>query len=418
MKTALSSLLDMFTLPLEAKIPFREAEICYRAGAYRAALLFSYVGWGMTLRSRLLHAACPPGIQPGQWQTYLTALNAEDRWDAQVFDLTQMNADVFKIPVHLRQQVHYWKDRRNDCAHFKDNQIDHPHVEAFWQFLLSNLGKFVPNGGEDAMVNEIQVLFDPNLTQPNTPADAVAAKIPHSVERPALRQFFQRVVTSLTARAGNVVYRRLREIGLLFDAVIRVGHGPTVEELRLFLIANQDCLLEFIRQFPQHVTILHDDAPVVRQLWHQHLFTTPNQDLPLFAALLRNNLIPEAEKDEAFAHIIPKLDGSIPSPVDDVVLRDQGFFQVFEQRAFEAGLLNDFGWANRNDRFIAWYIDSHPISLLAARAICQEFAGGFYPFDVRATLSQLFLGNQPKRDEFAAMAQQQQLQVPASLLQP
>lgn len=335
MKTLLTRIQDTFPLPEETVVPFREAEICYRAGAYRAALLFSYIGWGLTLRSRLLRAACPAGLPLNKWEKDLAGLRCEDEWDKKVFDLTQQKspAPVFLVSEDLRHQVRYWKDRRNDCAHFKTNEIDHSHVESFWNFIFSNIGKFVPNGSAAALLNEIILYFDRNVTPPNMPLDPIIERIPHCVERDKLTQFFEDLAEKLSSSSDTAH---------VFDAVIRVTNDSTVKVLRDFLI-NHKKLLSLFRKFPQHVILLEQNPESVRSLWRKHLFSSYQEDINVFAALLRANMIPQEEIAEANAEAVTKIQGNIPSPIDKQILDQYGFFAVFSERAFTDGLLDDFG---------------------------------------------------------------------------
>jgi hypothetical protein len=65
--------------------------------------------------------------------------------DAATFDATQHKnpAPIFAIDQELRDQVKFWKDRRNDCAHSKQNQIIAAHCEAFYAFVRSTLNRFI-----------------------------------------------------------------------------------------------------------------------------------------------------------------------------------------------------------------------------------------------------------------------------------
>ena len=66
-------------------------------------------------------------------------------WDSSAFDATQQQkpAPIFVVPDDLRRQVEFWKDRRNDCAHSKDNKITPAYVEALHAFIESNLNNIV-----------------------------------------------------------------------------------------------------------------------------------------------------------------------------------------------------------------------------------------------------------------------------------
>ncbi len=407
MKTLLTKIQDTFPLPEETVVPFREAEICYRAGAYRAALLFSYIGWGLALRSRLLRAACPAGIQPEQWQKHLANLRRDEQWDHEVFDLTQRQkpAPVFLVSEDLRHQVRYWKDRRNDCAHFKANEIDHSHVESFWNFIFSNIGKFVPNGSAAALLNEIVLYFDRNFTPPNAPLDPIIERIPYCVERDELIQFFEDLVGKLSSNSDTAH---------VFDAVIRVTNDSTVKVLRNFLI-NHKKFLNLLRKFPQNVILLEQNPELVRSLWREHLFSSYQEDINVFAALLRANMIPQEEIAEANAKTVTKINGDIPSPTDKQILDQYDFFAIFSERVFTGGLLDDFKWGKRNAKLVCWYLESYPIPAEAVRAICSIFTQSTYPWTARDRLTELFKDNPTKRHEFEKIAQQEQLTLPKAI---
>ncbi|MGX9728724.1 MAG: hypothetical protein ACTFAK_15865 [Candidatus Electronema sp. VV] len=417
MKTLLTKIQDTFPLPEETVIPFREAEICYRAGAYRAALLFSYIGWGLTLRSRLLRAACPAGIPLEKWEKDIANLRREDEWDKKVFDLTQQKAPapVFLVSEDLRHQVRYWKDRRNDCAHFKTNEIDHSHVESFWHFIFSNLGKFVPNGSAAALLNEIVLYFDPNFTPPNAPLDPLIERIPHCVEREELSKFFNDMAAALPLSIFDQVHG-INRVNRVFDAVIRITDNNTVNALRDFLVNNEDYLVNLLRNFPQHVILLDQNPELVRCLWRKHLFSSYHDDIDVFAALLRADLIPQGEIDEANTRVFPRLAvGGIPSPAVQQILDQKGFFAAFVKEAFMDYFIEDFSWWNKHAKSISWYIESYRIPVEAVRAICSIFAKPSNPSGARNRLIELFRDNPAKRQEFEKIAQQEQLTLPEAI---
>lgn len=418
MKTTLTDLLDAFAFPQEAEVAFKEALVCYRASAYRAALLFSYLGWGLVLRSRLLQASCPNGMQPGQWNQYQNELRNEDKWDARVFELTQMQnpAPAFVVAEDLRLQAKYWKDRRNDCAHFKKNDIGYAHVEAFWQFLKSSLGKFVPNGSRESLKNEICAHFDPNVTPPGLPVDSLVERIPLCVEHAELAAFFQDLEAVLAgASCGSLAFGS-DNASVLFDAVFRNGDQSMVVALSAYLVGNLEVLLRFVRAYPQHVWVLNDKPDVVRQVWRQHLFASHQQDLPVYASMVRHDLIPAPELDEANAHVATKLQGAPLNAIDAGTLTQCGFFGALEREAFDVPRgIDQFGWGNRNAAFVAWYLATSPISEAAVRAICEVFATSPFPFTARDRLRDLFTQDAAKRQELENLAQQYGLTLPAEI---
>ncbi|MGI4821966.1 MAG: hypothetical protein ACRYFV_12220 [Janthinobacterium lividum] len=142
-KLSLEKWLDRQQLSRNANLLFSDAIKCYKAEAYRASLLFSYLAFITVLKERLLGATEPGLLPAGHWQRLLDKLQDEDRWEGATFDATQEKEvigagkvktkdAIFSINDNLGTQIKYWKDRRNDCAHFKDNEITTYHVASFW----------------------------------------------------------------------------------------------------------------------------------------------------------------------------------------------------------------------------------------------------------------------------------------------
>jgi hypothetical protein len=111
---------------------FDESIVCYKHGAYRASLMFSYLAFLTFLKETIIKSNKPASINQSRWDSILNDLQNDDKWEKRVFEeLTNSSTPIFNIKEDIRQQIKYWKDRRNDCAHFKDNEIDAHHVESF-----------------------------------------------------------------------------------------------------------------------------------------------------------------------------------------------------------------------------------------------------------------------------------------------
>jgi len=70
------------TLPTPAKELFSEAIICYKASAYRAALLLSYLGFQTTVRDRVLRGRQPSNLSDTQWNKIQSDVRNDDTWDS------------------------------------------------------------------------------------------------------------------------------------------------------------------------------------------------------------------------------------------------------------------------------------------------------------------------------------------------
>lgn len=407
-------------LPAEALDALRESAVCFRAGAYRAALLLSYVSWGLVLRSRLLAAKCPAGFPPARWTSIRAAMANDDKWDAEVFDATQVQnpASIFGVSDDLRIQVRYWKDRRNDCAHSKRNAITAAHVEALWEFLRSNLDKFQVGGSTEDLIERIRIHFDPNVTSPSAPVDDLARAIDATVPL-ARRAEFLELIGGLFKRTMGKTQFWTPEAPRFFEAVLRVGSAQVVIDTTHFLHANEDALFSLLLAFPEHTPILASAPDITRKLWRTGMSKNTTGSLSLYTSLLRNGLIPAAELTEANTHVIDN--ALLPPPqnqVDFDTLKKAGFFSVFRQRAFIDLKIDKFDWGNRNATLAAYYVATFAIDDDMVRGLVSVFQSPPYPNAARSELLALFSHTPAKHAELAAAVRRLGVAWPQPLLGP
>jgi hypothetical protein len=389
----------------EALECFEESFLCYRVGAYRAALLFSYVGFQTFLRERIIAAPAPAGITAARWNGIQGRVQNDDTWDQAVFDTTQQRAPapIFLVTEDVRHQMMYWKNRRNDCAHSKDNIIEPAHVEGIWAFIRSNLQRFVVNGSRAVMLTRIADHFNPALTPPGLPPNDLVAAIPHSIAHAELPAFFGDLSVAFdAARTPAEVAANQENPNKLsfFDCCLRLG-DPNVRGVgRSQIVAERRTLLPFLRAYPAHVPILEGNPPQVRRLWNEDIFTTGANDLPVLTSCLRNNLIPEGEVHECLSTLIRRGIPSAPNEVDDVTLDQRGFYQLLQQIAADEGLMDRFVWGNLSSNIIVHYLTRSPITVDMARAIYHTFDAPYNPRQLRERLNNLFATNAAKRDEY------------------
>lgn len=418
MRLPIETWMTATALPQEARVAFEESVRCFKMSAYRAALLFSYLGMSLCLRIRILGATCPAGFPPGQWTQLLVDLKNEDRWDAQVFTCTQMKAPkaVFDIADDIRLQIQFWKDRRNDCAHFKNNEISSAHVEALWFFIQSNLGKFVPNGSIADLLDRIQRHFDPNITPPNAPIDPIVELIPSAVPVAELPSFMSQVVTRLTGTMGSLQFLQYPLIAIIHEAMFKLNSNHVSTALSSFLESNPTLLLNVIRRNPSLLLHWASNPSLIRKFWRSELFQHGAQDLTIYAALLRNGVIPQTELAEANRWIVLHVNNDLPTENDVSVLEKSGFIATLMDWAFGAVCkVNEFTWGNRNPNLIAWLIQRYPITDDTAKVLCSVFSYPPFPFEPQKSLQALFTTDSSKAAELTATAARLGLTVPSSL---
>ena len=403
--------------PAESVVAFRESIASYKTGAYRAGLLFGYVGLGLWLRSRLIAASCPTGVPAGQWRTLQQDLRDENKWDAMVFDCTQMRApkDVFAVDEQLRDEIKYWKNRRNDCAHFKNNEIAASHVESFWLFLRSSIGRWVPNGSAQDLIERLARHFDPNLTPPDSDVRPLVDLLPHAVQPADLNAFFDDMERRFTTQIGTFTLVNKESLVAVCEAILGSMHPVTRPAVVQWLLSHPEILMGVLRRWPSHVQALRGQPSEIRNLWRASVFAGGHKDLPVVAALLRNGLIPQNEIDEAVERTVQRLNDDIPTKTDEPILAANGFWRAFVEHAMANRQIDKFDWGNRNARLIAWRVEHAPVDRETASALCETFAAEPYPFAVRDALKAMLAANPAKMADLQAAASRAGTVVPKAL---
>ena len=405
MKISFQEWFETQDLSQEAFSCFGESFLCYRVGAYKASLLFGYTGFVSIVRDRLLSANAPNGLNQGWWTTTQENVRSLETWDKSVFEATQRKepSPIFILTEDIRYQVKYWKDRRNDCAHSKDNKIIAAHVESFYAFVESNLGKFVVNGSRDSMLLRIIAHYDSSITPRGLSVTHLIREIPHAVSRSELDGFLQGL---------NAEFDRLRNpaevmmgtensaILEFYSACLAEGSDELQIACRNVLLKKDKTLLAFVRKYPERVYIIGHHPETIRGLWHKHMFGAYN-DFPLLAAMLRHALIPKDQIEEAIRHVVEVGCDFTADEVDRQTLEQHGYYRLLESRIIESLTENDYQWAGAHRDAIVQFLAENPISMKMARVICERFSQSYYhPWLLKKHLVGFLQSNADKRDEF------------------
>lgn len=377
---------------------FDEAIKSYKASAYKAALLFSYLGLMTILKERIINAQPPPGIPQGMWDQIKRDIQNRESWDKKVFEATQTQnpAVIFPINDTLRREVIYWKDRRNDCAHFKHEQIDYHHVESFWSFLETNLSKLTINGGKDALIRKFKNYFDPSITPPDEDILPLITEIEHAVDAADLRVFFESLENELDDFLEP-------EYFIVFNAILGNYHNNIADELVDYLKTSNDKLLNFIRSYPDKILYLNLSAEFIRNMWYEKLFTNGINDFNVYSSLLQNNLIRQEDIETANERIVSRLGSQVPSDLERIGLSQHGFYTALKQRLFPEGGIFSFDTCNRLSNLMIHYINSFPLDIEIVESINDSFSNPLQPNNLQARLRTYFTNTQVKKDEFNAI---------------
>jgi len=408
-----------------AKDLFTEAITCYKASAYGASLLLSYLAFQTIIKDRILATRRRPSNIPDEiWDSIIQGLRDDDRWDGVVFEAIQRKSPspIFRLSDDLRRQVTYWRDRRNDCAHYKRNAIGFSHVESYWLFTKSNLAKFVVSGSKEGLLDDIRVHFDRSLTPADADCNFIVEQIPNAIEVDELEDFLEgvlRVFEELYRQPSGTYHED--EIDF-FNRMLDISDVEIVSELVGFLRSREDLLVALLKANPSRLLYFADDPTFIRKLWYSKLIPMSQGEFILYCSLLRNRLIPEDQLQEAHRRVIPHLFGVTFTAELCPTLEETGFFQAFRQLVFLESdapsglpLADDFSWANSNRHLVVFYLDRFGIDKDIAHGLSRIFSKENHPFELKKQLNSFLSQNPEKREEFLAVFEENRIRLPDHL---
>lgn len=400
-------------LSLQVRKLFGESVICYKHGANRASLLFSYLGFITHIKETLVQSNNPNPSQLGRWQNIQNEIQDDDKWEKRVFEeLTNSTNPIFDIKEDLRQQIKYWKDRRNDCAHYKSNDIESHSVETFWSFIKSNIRKITVEGGRASLINKFENHFDATKTPPNTPFDSLINEIPGAVELSEFDSFLDELGQKLDP-IGFYEHNLLK----IHNKIFELSPADYKNKLSAFLkIKNID--LEFISKYQDKINSMDYDPSEIRQIWKTRLFTHYNQRVlfEIYASLLRNGLIPDDQTQEALEHLFDNFEQTKHSMPNDIHVKAQLINPKLEQIVFQKAIiendLSSFMWVNSKCDFIAFYVEHFPLKTETVKSICEMVERSNYSFWLESKIQSILKANSTLKSSFDSIASQANISVP------
>lgn len=363
-----------------------EAILCYRAKAYKASLLFSYLSFQNIIKERILSADAPPGYTPALWGGIQNDLRDDDKWESKIIECVDRNrpGSIFRLSDDVKKQYFYWKDRRNDCAHGKDNKIGMSHVETFWLFVESNLSKFGVNGGKESLLERIKVFFDQNLTPPNTDPLPIIQDIQYAIEPSDYNEVLDKIFE----------YSKIKGIILSYDVAFWIKLLSVESEFRVhavnYLKTKKNLISAILAKDPSNIIYFSNDPVFIRSLWKELHYNTSST----LIHLLRHRLIPP----EQFGEFVRTVSVTIDSLLRDdetilTTLEEYDLFKEIKQIAFEEGKISNFDWCREHRNLICHLILKDGFDEDMVRSLNSVFSSYHIPWKLGDSLEQLFIDN-------------------------
>ena len=321
--------------------------------------------------------------------------------------------EIFIIKEDVRNQITYWKNRRNDCAHYKDSEIKSSHIESFWLFIKSNLSKIVVSGSLDDLLNKVRKHFDYSQTAPNRSVDYIINEIPNAVNKKNYEEFLEQAYKIINLlHEGFLPWMYSDELISFFVELFKVDELDFKKALTNFLKNDEGLLVELLYANPKIVSIFSEEPTFIRSLWYEILQKEPRPIYPIYCSMLGQGLIPNDEINESIEHIINGISIAVPSASYINTLEQIGFFNVFYNIAFKEDKLWNFEWSNSNKNLIAYYLDIFELDDIIIKCLCDNFSKDKHPFELATSLNVFFKENEKKRKKATLLITENEFKKP------
>lgn len=375
---------------------FRESMLCYKAGAYRAAMIMSYLAFHNIVKERILQGQKPAHVLQRKWDETLRDLRNDDKWDESTLNAIQGRGPdntYFNLNDDTRTQYIYWKYRRNDAAHTKTNEITQSHIEMFWSFIKTNSSKFALIGSDQELINKFKNYFDRSKTPANKPYQPLVNEIPLAVPLPGIRTFFEQLdnILKLPAAAQN----RTEIWSSTLDLKSEIA-----SEVASFIEIDKELITNILKR-NHHKNSFFVNPEINREIWNKYIFDEFTTDeFSLFIYFI-NHIIPDDQKIEAKTKLaqnifitmnsneqilaLPEMEIEIAKPEYKEIMKRP----IIERMDYQTPGQYQF-WGSDNKKFIILYLNLYGIDEDISKKIQETFTKAKYPYKLCDDLRQWF----------------------------
>ena len=373
---------------------------CYRNGIARPALMLSYIAFIQAVRDNLLKSDMPKGFNEPRWKACMSKLRQENAWDEQVISCIKCrdNPPYFELTDSLRDDVCFWRNRRNDCAHYKDSEITLSHVAAFWVFIMDNYNKFTPIGSLMQSVNDYKRHYNVSITPKGTSTEVIFKRLCLAIKTEDDLLLFLKETDSC------MEYEEQAQ--LLHDLLMDERHKTKVISL---LVDNLKRVRMYLALKPADVSVILGNNPeMTRKFWYED-FKLFASSANVYVEMLRAKMIPKSEIKESLEmflkHEYKRSAFYLDNPEDFNVLKENGLYDIF----IEEYLSKDFVCNNPGEKchktdFYISLIQCGGISDKLIKVLSESIKGSF-PYTLKNRLKgEIFKEEENKKQYFESIA--------------
>lgn len=376
---------------------FEESITCYKASAYRSAFLMSYLGFMQIIKERLINGNRPDGVEHGEWEHKLKQLRDDDKWEVEVYTTLTKNKDknkdkYFIISQNIRDDISFFKQRRNDCAHAKSTIIESAHVEVLWSFLKSNLDKMVLKGGKQSLLLEIERHFDYSYTDPSKTMNHLIEKIPSSIENGEIKDFLSELIEIVDFTESEFFEKHEGDSSkknTFWKSMFQLNNQNLTENIVEFLSQKEDLFTVFIVRNPSYLEYFNVYSGQIRRLWTKKIYRELNTSdfdcWPLVTYILRNKIIENREERKEFMKGIVKNLSPYNYPQEQHIglLNQNGFKPLLKAKAIDI-FNGDYIKVNNKSSIFMFYLTTYGLDAAIFDKLDKLYKGYSYgKFDER-----------------------------------
>jgi len=391
----------------DCKMLFGEAIKCYSIEAYRASLLLSYLGFLTYIKEMIMNSQKPNNIKNSRWDNITKELTNENKWEERILtELNNSKSPIFKINDSIRREILCWKDRRNDCAHYKEYEITHQHVEMFWLFLKSNLSKISIEGSMQSLLSKFIVFFDRTKTPASKEPDELIREIEYAVEINDLNIFFEKLCRLPLFGNDTTIHNIYYKIFQIFQENNRI----TNELIRFIKEKGGNYDLKFILNYPQVINYIQYTPEEIREIWNSRIWILSHYEYKIIVILLQNGKVPFNEQEELFKHIFNKFDQNrfhflnLKENEIEFLLQGGSFLDVIYNNFFKEGKIfntySNFKHINAKAELITLLFSKREIDKYMMEGLKKMRENNISPDWLRDSLTRLLNDNENIRNKF------------------